>query len=244
MLYSTGVIGPIANSGQIIGDVEIDNQANVIIDGGSGSTFGLWTGGTITVGNGNLTFAEGNATLSDDVSVNGGAGLVTNSATLKVLTSRTIAGSFTQTTAGVLDLALGGTATGGYGALTFSSPGSTVALDGGLALDLVGGFTLASGDEFSIVNGSSTLSEDFTSFSLDGIACSAQSSNVWKCWDGFKLTEEVVGKNDGLYLFIDVSDLFEPPPGVPEASTWAMLVAGFLGLGGLARRRRSLSPQT
>ena len=40
-IYSAGTkasIGPITNSGQIIGNVEIDNQANVIVYGGTGET--------------------------------------------------------------------------------------------------------------------------------------------------------------------------------------------------------------
>jgi hypothetical protein len=42
---------------------EIDNQASVTVTGGAGTTFGRWTGGTITIGNGNLTFAGGNTRL-------------------------------------------------------------------------------------------------------------------------------------------------------------------------------------
>ena len=38
-------IGPITNSGQIIGNVDIDNQASVTVTGGSGKTFGCWTAG-------------------------------------------------------------------------------------------------------------------------------------------------------------------------------------------------------
>ena len=47
-IYSAGAnasIGPIANSGQIIGNVEIDNQSSVTITGGKGKTYGSWTGG-------------------------------------------------------------------------------------------------------------------------------------------------------------------------------------------------------
>ncbi len=48
------------------------------VTGGTGKTFGSWTGGTITIGNGDLTFAGGNTALGDDISVNGGKGTVTN----------------------------------------------------------------------------------------------------------------------------------------------------------------------
>ena len=60
-------IGPIANTGEILGNVEIDNQAAVTITGGKGKTYGAWTGGTITVGNGSLTFAGGNTALGDNI---------------------------------------------------------------------------------------------------------------------------------------------------------------------------------
>ena len=55
-IYSAGAhasIGPITNTGQIVGNVEIDNQVTVTVNGGTGKTFGSWTGGTITIGAGN-----------------------------------------------------------------------------------------------------------------------------------------------------------------------------------------------
>ena len=90
-IYSAGAhasIGPITNSGQIIGNVEIDNQASVTVTGGTGKTFGSWTGGTITIGNGNLTFAGGNTALGDDVEVDGGKGTVINKGPLQIATLR------------------------------------------------------------------------------------------------------------------------------------------------------------
>ena len=81
-------IGPITNSGQIIGNVEIDNQASVTVTGGAGTTFGRWTGGAITIGNGNLTFAGGNTALGDDISVDGGEGTVINKGPLQIATLR------------------------------------------------------------------------------------------------------------------------------------------------------------
>ena len=97
-------IGPITNSGRIIGNVEIDNQASVTVTGGSGKTFGRWTGGTITIGNGNLNFAGGNTALGDDVEVDGGKGTVINKGKLQIATLAPLAitGNFTQTAAGVL----------------------------------------------------------------------------------------------------------------------------------------------
>ena len=98
-IYSTGSIGSIANSGKIIGNVEIDNQASVTVTGGAGRTFGRWTGGAITIGNGNLTFDGGNTALGDDVEVDGGKGTVINKGKLQIVTLALLAitGSFTQT---------------------------------------------------------------------------------------------------------------------------------------------------
>ena len=202
-----------------------------------GATFGTWTGGTNTVGAGNLTFAGGNTILDDDVSVDGGAGTVTNSDPLRLLTSHAINGSFVQTALGVLDLELAGTATGQYGALTFTSPAATVTLDGILALDLVSGFTLASGDVFDFLSGFSGLSGAFTGVTLDGAACSARPGDVWTCAGGFDLTEG--GGADVFALSVSASG--GGGGAVPEASTWAMLLSGFAGLGGLMRERRRMS---
>jgi hypothetical protein len=51
---STGSIGPIINSGRIIGNVVIDNQASVTVSGGARGTFGQWTGGAIKIAKGDL----------------------------------------------------------------------------------------------------------------------------------------------------------------------------------------------
>ena len=76
-IYSAGAnasIGPITNSGQITGDVEIDNQANLPVSGGTGSkTLGSWTGGTITIGVG--TWHSAPATRGgDDISLEAAMG--------------------------------------------------------------------------------------------------------------------------------------------------------------------------
>src|SRR5208283_6055637 len=104
-------IGPIANSGQIIGNVEIDNEANVTITGGSGAKFGSFSGGAITIGNGDLTFAR-NTDLADAIAVHGGAGTVTNKGVLRLATPEVINGSFVQAASGVFDSLIAGDAAG------------------------------------------------------------------------------------------------------------------------------------
>jgi len=59
-----------------------------------------------------------------------------------------------------------------YGALTVTK---LTTLDGGLAIDLTGGFTLATGDRFDILAFGSLKGRGFEALALDGVACSSPS---------------------------------------------------------------------
>jgi hypothetical protein len=231
-IFSTGSIGPIANSGSIVGNVVIDNQSNVTITGGV-STLGSWTGGTITIGNGNLTFGGGKTFLRDGVTVNGGKGTVTNMDPLRIATPQAITGNFIQEATGALDLDFAGDVWGEYGALTISG---LATLDGRLAIDLTGGFTLAAHDKFDILGFAGLAGPGFDALSLDGSACKAGFMESWNCSGGVRLTEAITSTS--LDLVVAKGGLVTQGSAVPEPSTCALLALGFLGLGGLGLSRR------
>jgi PEP-CTERM motif len=228
-ILSTGSIGSIDNTGRIVGSVVID-QSDLTVNGGTGGRFGSWTGGTITVVGGNLTFARGNTSLGDNVVVNGGRGTVYDGVDdpLQIANPVTITGNFSQR--GELDFLLSGSTNPMQYQLTVTGGAS---LDGGLGIDLASGFHLMAGDSFDLLTTYpvGALYGGFDSLSLDGAACSAHASDVWSC-GGFYLGIDVVTGASG---FVDLS---VAGSAIPEPSTWAMLGLGFLGLAGLSLRRR------
>jgi hypothetical protein len=159
---------------------------------------------------------------------------VTNKATLQRAARQTITGSFTQTAAGVLGLDFAGDLSGQYGALTTTK---LTTLDGGLAIDLTGGFTLATGDSFDIL-GFSKLAGGFDALALGGAACSSAGMDNWACGGGVRLNEVIAPTSLDLVV-ARASAAFSPSSSpIPEPSSWTMLALGFLGLRGLGLRKR------
>lgn len=139
-INNAGTLGTISNSGTISGDISLGSSA-VTLTGGSGSTFGTLTGGTITSSASQLNLSGGNLLLDDDLVLASGSGtLVGNGGTLQLNGHHTLSGNYSQTAAETLLIGVsdGATATGstadvGYGRLTVSgsatiASGSTVKL--------------------------------------------------------------------------------------------------------------------
>jgi subtilase-type serine protease len=143
----------------------------------------------------------------------------------------TITGNLTESATSELDIALGGTTPGTeYSQLIVDGAAS---LSGTLDLRLVDGFSLASGETFAIVGTGDGLTDGLTSLSLDGGACWASGGgfecNAGSFFDLFTLSVvpgTLVGGLDPEDLVLSVTTT-----PVPEASTWAMILAGFAGLG-------------
>jgi PEP-CTERM motif len=115
----------------------------------------------------------------------------------------------------------------------------------------VDGFSLASGQTFDIVGTGDGLTNGLTSLSLDGRACAAEGGGAFKCFgassfDIFTLSTLDPGtlvaggmSPEDLALSVTVTS-------APEPSTWALMLAGFAGLGyfGYKASRRTGSAAT
>jgi hypothetical protein len=238
----------IINTGQIIGNIGISNQASVTISGGSGNKFGRLSGGAINIANGNLAFAGGNTDLGDNIAVNGGAGKVTNFGVLRLGAAETVSGNFFQTGSGVFDSLIGGDASDRYGALTVTGDAT---LQGHLALDLTNGFALHAGDSFDLFNfaDSSLISpSDDLPLTFDGANCLDEDGDIWSCSDlgSLDLMETISATS------LDINVVARPlvteaaaNRAVPEPPSLVMFTTCLLGLAGIGTlRRRHSTPAT
>jgi membrane-associated phospholipid phosphatase len=155
----------------------------------------------------------------------------------------TIHGNLDESIPGDLEIELGGTTPGtDYSQLIVDGSASLL---GKLELSLVSGFSLATGQTFDIVGSGDGLTNGLESLSLDGAACAAEGGDTFKCWGGgsffdiFTLSTLAPGalvpggmNPEDLTLGVTLTP-------VPEPSTWAMMLAGFAGLGYFGYRTSS-----
>ena len=189
--------GGIINSGTINQGFLIGNQ-NVSV--GAGSGLGVFDGGTLNVVNGNLTFTDGTLQLKADVSVNGGAGLFLNNATLDLLANQTVTGNFQQSSSGTALIELLGLTPGGYGHLDVTG---TADFAGALALNdsqLSGG--IASGETFDLFSFAS-YTGGFSSLLVNGSVLASLGGGQWayglltltELWTGTTMSLSVTGSS-------------------------------------------------
>jgi hypothetical protein len=224
-LESTGagalIDGRIVNQGTIYHGFTIENQ-NVEVSAAGGS--GTFSGGTLDVVHGNLTFMDGRVDLGSDISVTGGAGSVFNEGTLAFSGARTILGNFTQLNVGTLLSVFDGPTAGSLlidGTATF---------DGLFGLEL-GGFTLAGGESIDLFT-YDTYSGGFSGFSVDGVALTADGPGRWTL--GSLLFEE---EWSATAMRMTVTSTLTPVP-EPGTTGAAVLLVGF----GFTIRRRKIAP--
>lgn len=172
-IFNAGTLGVISNSGTISGDISLGSSA-VTLAGGSGSTFGTLTGGTITSGASQLNLSGGNLLLDDDLVLASGSGtLVGNGGTLQLNGHHTLSGNYAQTAAQTLVIGVsdGATATGstsdvGYGRLTVSGS-ATIASGSTVRLATTGSrYGFATGQRYVVIVANSS-GTDYNASSLD-----------------------------------------------------------------------------
>lgn len=149
-----GVIGPIVNSGIILGN--IDSASSLTFAGGANSTIGKLTGytsdgstssiGSISISSGNLTFNGGNLLLNDHVTVSSGA-LNNTGSTLYLANSITINGNYNQSATASLHSYVTGANT--YGQLVVNG---TANIASGSSIHLINqNYAFANGQRYVVI---------------------------------------------------------------------------------------------
>lgn len=192
-----GTLGSFNNAGIISGEIRNQTAHNLIINGGSGSTFGVLTGSTTGNGFGiganniglitntasNVVFGTGNQLLNDHITV--GTFAVSNTGTLQVNNALNITGDYTQNASAslLLGVANGAIATGslvadsGYGRLLVSGS-ANLATGSTVGLKSLGSYAFAQGQRYVVIQANSVGTDYNAStltYSVVGYTASGQS---------------------------------------------------------------------
>ncbi len=159
---------------------------------------------------GTLNTADGDHVTTDVTVASGGV--------IDVTGLFTVAGNFDVNAGGALGFTLGG--------LSQIDVGEASDLEGAIDVVLKRGFNLAVGDAFELVVADGGLTDNVSGLSFDASACSALGSGLYGC-----------GHNLKLWLGDPAGSLTLQVEAVPEPATWALMLAGFAGLGFVGYRR-------
>jgi hypothetical protein len=107
--------------------------------------------------------------------------------------------------------------------------GKAADLEGAIDVTLASSFKLALGDSFELVVAEGGITDDLSGLVLDGVACGGLGGGYFSC--------DIGGQVDKLFLGVTGGGDDLTLAAVPEASTWAMMLAGFVGLGFAGLRR-------
>ena len=215
------------------------------------------TGTTFTVGGTGIytqsgtkakTTVDGTLAASGGIDINGGSifgnggtlsGNVSSSGTLNIgdaikkAGKESITGGYTQASAGILDIDIGGLTAGTkYDQLNITGAAS---LNGTMNLDLISGFTPTIGETFDIMNFASLTGMFAT---VNGVSING-SEHFSVVYNSTNVTLDVVSGASGPSFLANLS----PPPGrespgaTPEPSSLLLLGSGLVTLAMLARMR-------
>ncbi|MBT3068765.1 autotransporter domain-containing protein [Rhodoferax sp. U11-2br] len=163
---STGTIGSVTNSGMIAGTIANLSSRDLIINGGSGATFGTLTGVSGNIGSAdigaisntisNLSFNTGNLLLNDNINV--GTHTISNAgATLQVNNHLNITGNYNQSASAALLIGVsnsavtnGVAADTGYGRLIVSGA-AVIASGSSVTLKPTNNYGFAVGQRYVVV---------------------------------------------------------------------------------------------
>ena len=244
------------NGGILLNQGTIDFQADsqVLFNGGAATTFantGLikkTIAGGVTTINGNVGFSNasggtidvesGTLRLPDNFSNDGTMkgiatfqvnGTLTNNGHLAPgngAGTLTLNGNYMQTGGGFFDAQLASTSS-----FDLFNINGTANLGGTLALSCIASCAISTGDVFTILDSTNTLSGTFASVTTSGFLNGFQYSVIYDY--AASLVKLQV---------INAGAITPPPAGVPEPQNWALMIAGMGLAGGALRRRRGRVP--